>query len=43
MVALTGQVPTSALGTDAFQECPAVDLTRPCTKWSYQLQYVAPT
>jgi acetolactate synthase-1/2/3 large subunit len=23
--------------TDAFQECPAVELTRPCTKWSYQI------
>ena len=35
IVALSGQVPTSAVGTDAFQECLAVDLTKPCTKWSY--------
>eukprot|EP00316_Scyphosphaera_apsteinii_P023092 CAMPEP_0119298682 /NCGR_PEP_ID=MMETSP1333-20130426/847_1 /TAXON_ID=418940 /ORGANISM="Scyphosphaera apsteinii, Strain RCC1455" /LENGTH=590 /DNA_ID=CAMNT_0007299853 /DNA_START=139 /DNA_END=1911 /DNA_ORIENTATION=- len=40
MVALSGQVPTSAVGTDAFQECLAVDLTRPCTKWSYQVKSV---
>ena len=38
MVALSGQVPMGAIGTDAFQECSAVDLTRPCTKWSYQIQ-----
>lgn len=40
IVALSGQVPTAAVGTDAFQECLAVDLTRPCTKWSYQVQSV---
>lgn len=40
IVALSGQVPTSAVGTDAFQECLAVDLTRPCTKWSYQVRSV---
>ena len=38
ILALTGQVPTAAIGTDAFQECPAVDLTKACTKWSYQLK-----
>ena len=40
IVALSGQVPTAAVGSDAFQECMAVDLTRPCTKWSYQVQSV---
>ena len=40
LVALSGQVPTAAAGTDAFQECDAVNLTKPCTKWSYQLQNV---
>ena len=40
MVALSGQVPMAAVGTDAFQECLAVDLTRPCTKWSYQIKSV---
>ena len=40
ILALSGQVPTAAVGTDAFQECLAVDLTRPCTKWSYQVKSV---
>jgi len=40
ILALSGQVPTAAVGTDAFQECLAVDLTRPCTKWSYQVRSV---
>lgn len=40
ILALSGQVPTAAVGTDAFQECLAVDLTRPCTKWSYQIKSV---
>jgi len=40
IIALSGQVPTAAVGTDAFQECLAVDLTRPCTKWSYQVRSV---
>ena len=40
LIALSGQVPTAAVGTDAFQECLAVDLTRPCTKWSYQVRSV---
>ena len=37
LIVLTGQVPTTSIGTDAFQECPAIDLTSPCTKWNYQL------
>lgn len=35
MVVFSGQVPTGAMGTDAFQECPATEITRPCTKWNY--------
>jgi len=35
MVIFSGQVPTGAMGTDAFQECPATEITRPCTKWNY--------
>tara|TARA_B100001248_G_C27389834_1_gene461733 strand:+ start:224 stop:2029 length:1806 start_codon:yes stop_codon:yes gene_type:complete len=38
ILSLTGQVPSSAIGTDAFQECPAISLTKPCTKWSYQIK-----
>jgi acetolactate synthase-1/2/3 large subunit len=29
MVVLTGQVPTPAIGEDAFPECDAVGITRP--------------
>ena len=32
MVAITGQVPTHAIGTDAFQECDTVGITRSVTK-----------
>ncbi|CEM07665.1 unnamed protein product [Vitrella brassicaformis CCMP3155] len=38
MVVLSGQVPTTAMGTDAFQECPATALTKPCTKWNFLAQ-----
>jgi acetolactate synthase-1/2/3 large subunit len=32
MVAITGQVPSTAIGTDAFQECDTVGITRSVTK-----------
>src|SRR5881398_2381262 len=32
LVVLTGQVPTHLIGTDAFQECDTVGITRLCTK-----------
>jgi len=32
MVVITGQVPTHAIGLDAFQEVDAVGITRPCVK-----------
>ena len=32
MICITGQVPTSAIGTDAFQECDPVGITRSVTK-----------
>merc|ERR1719203_2126330 len=35
LIVFSGQVPTGAMGTDAFQECPATEITRPCTKWNY--------
>ena len=35
LIAFTGQVPTHAIGTDAFQECPTVDITKSSTKWSH--------
>jgi acetolactate synthase-1/2/3 large subunit len=34
LIAITGQVPTDAIGTDAFQECNATELTNACTKWN---------
>lgn len=40
MVVLCGQAATTA-PTDAFQAAPAVDLTRPCTKWAYGINSAA--
>jgi acetolactate synthase-1/2/3 large subunit len=37
MVVLTGQVPTHALGSDAFQEVDTIGLTRSCVKHSFML------
>jgi len=37
IIAFVGQVPRAAVGTDAFQECPTLAITRPCVKWNYQL------
>jgi len=34
LIVISGQVPLKALGTDAFQECPATHLTKHCTKWN---------
>ena len=41
MVVLCGQVPTHLIGTDAFQECDTVGITRPCTKHNYLVKDVA--
>ncbi|MGB3810553.1 MAG: acetolactate synthase 3 large subunit [Parvibaculum sp.] len=35
IICLTGQVPTHLIGTDAFQECDTVGITRPCTKHNW--------
>ena len=35
MVIISGQVPTHAIGQDAFQECDAVGITRPCVKHNF--------
>lgn len=35
MVCITGQVPTHLIGSDAFQECDTVGITRPCTKHNW--------
>jgi acetolactate synthase-1/2/3 large subunit len=35
MVIITGQVPTTAIGLDAFQECDTVGITRPIVKHNF--------
>jgi acetolactate synthase I/II/III large subunit len=35
IVCITGQVPRKLIGTDAFQECDTVGITRSCTKHNY--------
>jgi acetolactate synthase-1/2/3 large subunit len=40
MVVLTGQVPTSLIGNDAFQEVDAVGITRPCVKHNFLVKDV---
>ncbi|HJT42223.1 MAG TPA: acetolactate synthase 3 large subunit [Rhizomicrobium sp.] len=40
LVVLTGQVPTHLIGTDAFQECDTVGITRPCTKHNWLVKDV---
>jgi len=40
LVVITGQVPTHLIGTDAFQECDTVGITRSCTKHNYLVKNV---
>jgi acetolactate synthase-1/2/3 large subunit len=40
MVVLTGQVPTHAIGSDAFQEVDCVGITRPCVKHNFLVKDV---
>jgi len=40
MVAITGQVPTSLIGNDAFQEADITGITRPITKHNYLVKDV---
>ncbi|VWX36498.1 acetolactate synthase III, large subunit [Limnobacter sp. 130] len=40
MVILSGQVPTHAIGQDAFQECDTVGITRPCVKHNFLVKDV---
>jgi acetolactate synthase-1/2/3 large subunit len=40
LVVISGQVPLRFMGTLAFQECPAVEITKPITKWSYCIKNV---
>ncbi|CAN7156211.1 acetolactate synthase 3 large subunit [Aminobacter aminovorans] len=40
LVCITGQVPTSLIGSDAFQECDTIGITRPCTKHNWLVKDV---
>ncbi len=41
LVCITGQVATPLIGSDAFQECDTVGITRSCTKHNYLVKNVA--
>ena len=46
LVVISGQVPSSYIGQDAFQECDTVGITRPCVKHNFLIKDVrdiAPT
>ncbi len=38
IVVISGQVPTYAIGEDAFQECDTVGITRPCVKHNFLIK-----
>jgi acetolactate synthase-1/2/3 large subunit len=40
LVVITGQVPTHLIGSDAFQECDTVGITRSCTKHNYLVKSI---
>src|SRR5215210_6274369 len=40
LVVITGQVPTAAIGQDAFQESDTVGITRPCVKHNFLVKDV---
>ncbi|CAD6570058.1 MAG: Acetolactate synthase, mitochondrial [Alectoria sarmentosa] len=41
LVVFCGQVPTTAIGSDAFQEADVVGISRACTKWNVMVKTVA--
>lgn len=41
MVVFCGQVATSAIGSDAFQEADVVGISRSCTKWNVMVKDIA--
>ncbi|KAJ1676445.1 Acetolactate synthase, mitochondrial, partial [Spiromyces aspiralis] len=41
MIVFSGQVVTSAIGTDAFQEADVVGITRSCTKWNVMVRDIS--
>ncbi len=40
VLCISGQVASTAIGTDAFQECDALGISRPVTKWNTQIRRV---
>lgn len=40
LIIISGQVGTSFIGTDAFQECDTVGITRPCVKHNFLVRHV---
>jgi acetolactate synthase-1/2/3 large subunit len=40
MVVISGQVPITLIGTDAFQEIDAIGISRPCTKHNYLVRTI---
>ncbi|MCT8267442.1 acetolactate synthase 3 large subunit [Afifella sp. JA880] len=40
LVCITAQVPTHLIGSDGFQECDTVGITRPCTKYNWLVRDV---
>lgn len=40
LVVFTGQVPTTLIGNDAFQECDITGITRPCTKHNFLVRNI---
>jgi acetolactate synthase-1/2/3 large subunit len=40
LVVFTGQVPTTLIGNDAFQECDITGITRPCTKHNFLVRSI---
>lgn len=41
MVVFCGQVPTTSIGSDAFQEADVIGISRACTKWNVMVKNIA--
>ncbi|KAI8852375.1 thiamine diphosphate-binding protein [Chytridium lagenaria] len=41
LVVFCGQVPTTAIGTDAFQEADVIGISRACTKWNVMVKDIS--
>ncbi|KAK6332677.1 Acetolactate synthase, mitochondrial [Orbilia blumenaviensis] len=40
LVVICGQVSTTVMGTDSFQEADIIGISKPCTKWNYQIKNI---